>query len=112
MEELDLILLEQWHAAKKSQKVLKRIKKIFGDVDELQRAINANQMRLQFFESMIEDKSLFDKKIKKKNKHEDILDRNPIYYMYRNSFMAAAFGYMFFSSTIQKYWEHYRKEKK
>jgi hypothetical protein len=109
MEELDLILLEQWHAAKKGQKVLKRMKKIFGDVDELQRVINANQLRLQFFESMIEDKSLLDKKIKKKKKKEDVLDRNPIYYMYRNTVMAAAFGYMYFSSSIQKYLDFFKK---
>ena len=85
------------------------MKKIFGDVDELQRVINANQLRLQFFESMIEDKSLLDKKIKKKKKKEDVLDRNPIYYMYRNTVMAAAFGYMYFSSSIQKYLDFFKK---
>lgn len=93
-------------------KVLKRLKKIFPENKELLEAEEANKLRQEYFESMIENKDIIKKKHKKKRyKSEDILDKNPIYYMYRNTVMAAAFGYMFFSSSIQKYWEQFRKDK-
>ena len=111
MNELDEILLDQYHSAKKTMKVLKRFKKIFPENKELVKAEEANKLRQKFFEDMIENKDILNKKVKKKEKSEDILDRNPIYYMYRNTIMAAAFGYMFFSSSVQKYWEQFRKDK-
>lgn len=92
-------------------KVLKRLKKIFPENKELLKAEEANKLRQEFFNSMIENKDILNKKVKKKEKTEDILDRNPIYYMYRNTIMAAAFGYMFFASSMQKYWEQFRKDK-
>lgn len=111
MNELDEILLSQYHSNKKTMKVLKRFKKIFPESKELLRAEEANKLRQEFFKSMIENKDILTKKPKKKEKSEDILDKNPIYYMYRNTIMAAAFGYMFFASSVQKYWEQFRKDK-
>ena len=111
MEDLDHTLLDQLNSAKRVMKVYKRLKKIFPENKELLEAEEANKLRQKFFESMIENKDILNKKVKKKQKSEDVLDRNPIYYMYRNTIMAAAFGYMFFTSSVQKYWEQFRKDK-
>ena len=113
MNEVDEILLDQYHSAKRTMKVLKRFKKLFPENKELFKAEEANKLRQKFFEDMIENKDVLNKKVKKKDKQkaEDVLDKNPVYYMYRNTIMAAAFGYMFFSSSVQKYWEQFRKDK-
>lgn len=112
MEDLDHILLDQLNSAKRTMKVLKSFKKIFPENKELLKADEANKLRQKFFEDMIENKDLIKKKHKKKKiKSQDILDKNPIYYMYRNTIMAAAFGYMFFSSSVQRYWDQFRKDK-
>lgn len=112
MEELDEILLSQLHSTKKTMKVLKRFKKLFPHNKELFEAEEANKLRQKFFEDMIDNKDILKKKKSKhKHKSEDILDRNPIYYMYRNTVMAAAFGYMYFTSSMQNYWKQFRKDK-
>ena len=110
MNELDEILLSQYHSAKKTMKALQRIKKIFPENKESLEAEQANKFRQEFFKSMIDNKDILTKKPKKKEKTEDILDKNPMFYIYRNTIMAAAFGYMYFTSYIQKYWEQFRKE--
>lgn len=112
MEELDDLLLEQLHVTKKTMKVLKRFKKIFPHNKELFEAEEANKLRQKFFEDMIENKDILKKKKSKhKHKSEDILDKNPLYYVYRNTIMVAAFGYMYFSSSMQNYWKQFRKDK-
>ena len=45
MNELDEILLDQYHSAKKTMKVLKRFKKIFPENKELVKAEEANKLR-------------------------------------------------------------------
>lgn len=71
-ETLDQILLEQLHAAKNGHKLIKRLKKLIKNdpgVDALQ---HQNKIRIEFFENMIQDKSLLVKKIKKKHKQSDL----------------------------------------
>lgn len=112
MEDLDHILLEQLHSARRTGKVIKRLKKFLKD-PMLDKGEKANHLRQQYFESMIQDKTLLKKKPKKKKeKSEDILDRNPLYYIYRNTVMATAFSYMYFSAAVQKYFTSYFEKKK
>ena len=107
MEELDHILMLQLHSARKTNKMIKRLKKIMK-LKELDEVEEANLLRQQFFESMVNNKSLLKKnKIKKIEKNKDVLDKNVFYYLYRNTIMASAFGYMYFSAAIQKYWNYY-----
>lgn len=108
MEDLDHILLDQLHAMKRNMKLIKKLKKLFPKNKDIEEVEKANKLRQEFFESMIENKSILDKKLKKKEKVEDVLDRNPMYYLYRNTIMTAAFGYMFFVNSIQKYWEQFK----
>ena len=110
-DELDEILFEQYHSAKKTMKLIKRLKKIFPEDENLMEIEKRNKLRQNFFEDMVQNKIILVKKTKKKKKEktEDLLDRNPIYYVYRNTIMAAAFSYMFFTSSVKKYWEHLRK---
>jgi hypothetical protein len=113
MNELDEILLDQYHAAKRTMRVIKTFKILFPESKEVLQAEEDNKLRQKFFENMIENKSLLNKKIKKKRKQksQDILDKNPIYYVYRNTIMAAVFSYMFFSGSARKYWKQFRKNK-
>jgi hypothetical protein len=106
-EDLDHILLDQLHSSRRIGKVIKRLKKIMKD-PSLEKGEKANHLRQKFFEDMIENKSLLDNKSKKKKtKAEDILDRNPMYYLYRNTVMATAFSYMYFTSAFQTYFTSY-----
>lgn len=111
MEELDEILLEQLNAARRQAKIIKRLKKVISDND-LDKVEKANHLRQKFFENMISDKSLLvKKKSKKRKKSEDILDRSLSYNIYRNTFMATAFMYMYFAGFMKNYWSQYRRKK-
>lgn len=111
-ETLDQILLEQLHAAKNGHKLIKRLKKLIKNdpgVDALQ---HQNKIRIEFFENMIQDKSLLVKKIKKKkHKQSDLLSRNPVYEAYRITLFATLYGYNLVSQSLKTYAGFFRKEK-
>ena len=69
--------------------------------------------RIAFFETMIQNKSLLDKKQKKKkrNKDPDILARNPVYDMYRQALYVTVFSYKMLSDSVSQYMSYFKKGK-
>lgn len=68
--------------------------------------------KIEFFESMISDKSLLHKKHKKKKeKDPDILARNPVYEWYRNALFVTTFGYKMFMDSVSQYMSYFKKGK-
>lgn len=104
-KDLDHILLEQLHSAKRSKKVIKTAKKLLGENDTL--VIEGELLvdnRIKFFESMIQDKSLLKKNHKKKKtKDLDILAKNPMYDWYKTVFMVTSFGYGIMINSFKSY---------
>lgn len=112
-KELDHILLEQLHYAKRAKKAVKNLKKILKNDPLVMEGEILIEKRIQFFESMIHDKSLLHKKHKrKKRKDIDILAKNPIYDWYKTIFMATTFGYKMFMGSISNYMSYFTKGKK
>lgn len=113
MDELDQILLDQLHAAMRSKRAINKVKKLCPD-DPL--VIIGNELidnRIHFFKSMISDKSLLQKKHKKKKqKDPDILIRNPVYEWYKTAFWATTFGYKMFTDSVTQYMSYFKKGKK
>lgn len=104
MEDLDHILLEQLHNARKSQKVIKTAKKLLPTDNLVLTGEELVEKRIKYLESMIQDKSLLRKKHKKKkSKDIDILAKNPVYDWYKSIFMATTFGYRIMSDSIKGY---------
>lgn len=112
MDELDEILLEQLHAAKRSKKLVKRIRKLFKNDPAIDKGEVYIDGRIQFFENMIQDKSLLLKKVKKKKtKQSDLLSRNPVYEWYRNTMFITNLGYKMFTDSLSQYMSYFRKGK-
>jgi len=111
-ETLDQILLEQLHAAKNGHKLIKRLKKLIKNDPGVEALHHQNKIRIEFFENMIQDKSLLIKKLKKKKqKQSDLLARNPFYEAYRLTIFATLYGYNVLSQSIKNYTTFFRKEK-
>jgi len=69
--------------------------------------------KIQFYESMIQNKELLQKKIKKKKQKDlDILSRSPIYTLYRDVMIVTNIGYRFFIDMAQSYISLYTSKKK
>ena len=73
----------------------------------------ANEKRIQFFENMIDDKTLLQKKHKrkKKEKNPDILARSTSYEWYRNFMVVSNIGYKMMIESFQAYMSYFRKDK-
>jgi hypothetical protein len=112
MDDLDHILLCQYHATKRQLKLIKRIKKLLKNDPKVDDVEYQSKMKLQFFEDMIEDKTLLDSKPPKVKKEEDVLDKNPVYTMYKNTMMFTMFGYKVFSDAMQTYLSAFYKKDK
>lgn len=112
MDELDHILLDQLHAAKGSMKIVRKVKKLCPN-DPL--ALSGEilvQKRINYFESMISDKTLLHKKHKRKKTNEiDILAKNPIYDWYKTIFMMTTFSYRMFTDSMVQYISYFKKGK-
>ena len=67
--DLDHILLDQLHHAKRSKKAVKRVKKLCPNDPLVLVGDELIDKRIQFFESMISDKTLLRKKHKRKIKN-------------------------------------------
>ena len=114
MNELDEILLEQLHVARHLQKKMRKARRVMGPDPTLLYCQEMNEKKIQFFEYMVQDKTLLHKKIKrKKNKEKDpdILARSTSYEWYRNFMIASNIGYKMMMESFQTYMSYFRKDK-
>lgn len=113
MNELDDILLDQLHSARKLRKKMKRAKKIMMNDPIVDVFLNLNEKKIEYFEYMIEDKTLLHKKEKKKKKNRDldILARNPVYEWYRTLLYMTVFSYKAFRNSMLDYMSLLKKGK-
>jgi len=112
-ESLDLILLDQLHSARNSQKLIKRIKQLFKEDPNLDALEHQNKVRIEFFEKMIEDKELLNQKNKKKpQKESDLLSKNPVWETYRLAMFASLYGYTVMLNSIKQYIAFFKKDNK
>lgn len=113
MNELDEILLEQLHVARRLRHKMRKARKLMGNDPTLLYCQEANEKRIVFLENMIKDKSLLHKKMKKKKKEKnpDILARSTSYEWYRNIMMVTNIGYKIMIDSFQTYMSLFRKGK-
>lgn len=112
MNEVDEILLQQLHEARKRKVRVRRFRKRFPNEPLLDEADQLIDGKIAFFESMISDKSLLHKKHKhKKQKQPDILCRNPILDWYKFAFMATNLGYKMLMDSAVNYMSYFKKGK-
>ena len=114
MNELDKILLEQLQIARHMKNKMKKAKKVMGDDSTLIELQERNEKRVEYLESMIEDKTLLHKKVKrqkKKEKDPDILARSTSYEWYRNIMIASNIGYRMMVESFQAYMSFFTNKK-
>ena len=79
----------------------------------LNRGVTIIERKIEFFETMIQNKELIKKKKKKKKEcNPDILTRSPIYTVYRDAMIVTNIGYRFFMDVAQSYISLYIGKKK
>ena len=111
-DELDEILLEQYHSVKRSKKFYKRMKKLMPTERLLIVGEDMAEKKMEFYASMINNKLLLEKKHKKKKqKDPDVLARNPVYEWYRSALYLTVFGYKFFMKSAEQYMSYFKKDK-
>mgnify|MGYP006279172089 FL=1 len=112
MNELDEILLDQLHVARHIAKKMRKARRVMGPDPILLICQERNEKKIQFFETMINDKTLLQKKHKKKKaKDSDILARSTTYEWYRNFMIASNIGYKMMIDSFQAYMSFFRKDK-
>ncbi len=113
MNELDEILHEQLHVARHIAKKMRKARKVMGPDPYLLSCQQMNEKRIQYFETMISDKILLQKKYKrkKKEKNPDILARSTSYEWYRNFMVVSNIGYKMMIESFQAYMSYFRKDK-
>jgi hypothetical protein len=112
VNELDEILLDQLHVARRGKKRMKRMMKAMPHEPLLQVGVEMTEKRIEFYESMIMDKELLKKKHKKKKqKDPDILARSPVYEWYRVAFIATTLGYKMLMDSAATYMSYFKKGK-
>ena len=114
MNELDEILLEQLHVARIMAKKMRKARRVMGPDPTLLTLQEMNEKKIQFFEYMIQDKTLLHKKVKrkkKKDKDPDILARSTSYEWYRNLMIMSNIGYKMMMESFQTYMSYFRKDK-
>jgi hypothetical protein len=112
-DELDIILLEQLHQARKSKKTIKRVRKLLKNDPVMDKGEEYIDNRITFLESMIQNKSLLHKRHRKKkrNRDPDILSRSPVYEMYRHTLYFTVFGYKMLTDSVKNYMSYFKKGK-
>lgn len=109
--DLDHILLDQLHSARRSLKIVKRVKKLNPNDPLVHCGEELIHKRIKFFESMVRDKTLLHKRHKrKKHKELDILAKNPVYEWYKVAFMATTFSYKMFTDSVSQYMSYFRRK--
>lgn len=107
--DLDHILLNQYHAAKRQRKLVDRLMKLMKGDGNVVNVSEALDKRIAFFESMIEDKSILTKKVKRL-KCIDVLEKNPLLEYYRYGMYVTLFGYQIFWDSMKVYMKQYRQK--
>lgn len=111
-ESLEQILLDQYHLSLRLSKKMKKARKIMGEDHLLIEFQNLNEKRTQFFEQVIEDKTLLHKKQKKKKqKSIDILAKNPIHEAWRSALKITFISYRIFGNYILNLYKKDKNEK-
>lgn len=112
-EELDYILVQQLNNTKKSLRKVKRLQKLMPDDIHLHKGIKIIENKIMFFESMIENKELIKRRVKKKKECDpDVLARSMIHTWYRNAFFVSTIGYRMMLETAQDYMSMFTKKDK
>lgn len=112
MEEKDLdhILLDQLHAAKKSKKTVQKLKSMYKNDPELINGEKRIDKRIKFFEDMIQDKSILKKKLpKKKQKENDFLYKNIWVEAYKYTAFVSFYGYNVLSEYVKNYYSYFKR---
>ena len=113
MNEVDEVLHEQLYIARHIAKKMRKARKVMGPDPYLLLCQESNEKRIQFFESMINDKTLLHKKHKrKKQQNPDILARSTSYEWYRNIMIATNIGYKIMIDSFQAYMSYFYKKGK
>lgn len=108
-DELDRILLDQLHACKRSLKTIKNLRKFLpNDETGLDQLEEFTLNRMVFFERYIKDKSLLEKKIKKKKP----ISKPSIYDIYRNYYIISMVTYKVMINSMHSYLSFFRKNDK
>ena len=90
MNELDEILLDQLHLAKRNKKKILKLIRAMPHEKDLKIGVGVIDKRIEFLEMMIVDKTLLKTKHKRKKcKDPDILTRNPVFTWYRFAYIAS-----------------------
>ena len=113
MNELDEILLEQLHTARYIAKKMRKARRVMGLDPTLLALQVINDKRIQFYETMINDKTMLQKKQKRKkvSKDPDILARSTPYEWYRNFMIASNIGYKMMIDSFQAYMSLFKRGK-
>lgn len=101
-EDLDEILASQYHGCLRRLKTIKRLRKIFPYKEDLDRAENQVYLTMQFYENMVNNKSLLNKKVKIK-KADDILSNKSVKTFVKGIFTLTNVSY----SLMNYYWQSY-----
>lgn len=75
--------------------------------------LDMSEKKIQYLESMIEDKTLLHKKEKKKKKNKDldVLARHPAYEWYRTVLYMTVFGFKAIRDSMREYRSLFKKGK-
>lgn len=100
-QDLDYILLEQYHSCRRRLKNIKRLRKILKNEPGLDILQEECVKKINFFETYISDKNKLKRKVKIK-KSKCYFGRNPIYDMYRTSYIISMFYFQNYMSILKK----------
>lgn len=102
-EDLDAILSDQYHSCKHRLKTVKRLRKVFNYAEDLDRCEKQILLAMSFYETMICDKRLLQKRIRIRKQTDDILAKNRVRTTFKNMFAYSTLSYRMMLS----YWESY-----
>jgi hypothetical protein len=109
-EDLDHILLDQYHAALRQRKLIAKLKKLMKNDHQIDMVSVTLEKRIQFYVTMIKDKTILGKKVKRKKSSEDVLCKNPVFEMYRYGVFVTFFGYQMFWNSMKDYMNQFNKK--
>ncbi len=110
-EELDHILMDQYHIYKKLGKKMETARKLMGDDPLLMEFQALNKKKIQFFENMIENKQFLKKKKRKtKKKSDDFLARHPLIDIYKYAWMTTIYSCSMVMRSLKGFINLYKKD--
>lgn len=111
-KDLDHILLDQYHAAKRQRKTVDRLIKVCPEDEGFLMCREANEKRILFFESVIEDKSILKKKVKRVKCDDIFGNKNVVFEIYRYSLFVTFYSYKVFWNSMKSYANQFNKKTK